>query len=244
MTILGRFLHRNIERSFRFPQTLFQRLRYRGIADTADWAWAGATQRYWDWRLGLDTCGEVHGSDITENVSCNGYTPVGAACFESVMRHLGSSLQDVFLDYGSGKGRALLLAARHHFRKCMGVELSDKFCQIARANVMRARSQLRCKEIEVIEGDATEFEVPAEVTVIFLFNPFVGEVFEQVVERIHESWLAAPRDLRIAYIYPADEVKNLFEPCDWITKVHEETVGVSTDHRLVIYRTQSEVSVS
>lgn len=238
MTAVQDSLARILTRSLRLPKALCLRLRHRGVVDTGRWVMAGVGQCYRDWKLGLDTRGESHGSILTDNISCNAYTPIGAACFETVMRHVGASSDDVFLDYGSGKGRAILLAARHRFRKCIGVELSGELCDIARLNLSRSRSRLHCRDIEVIESDATTFQIPSEVSVIFLFNPFVGQVLQRVIDQIRESLRASPRELRIAYIYPADEVTNLFEPCDWLTKVYEERIGVSTDQRFVIYRSQ------
>jgi cyclopropane fatty-acyl-phospholipid synthase-like methyltransferase len=44
--------------------------------------------------------------------------------FRRVMRHIGVREQDVFLDYGSGLGRVLLMAAQYPFRRVLGVELS------------------------------------------------------------------------------------------------------------------------
>jgi hypothetical protein len=51
-------------------------------------------------------------------------------------------------------------------------------------------------------SDAQEFDVPDDVTVVYLFNPFMGDAFARSVERIRESLARKPRPLRIIYFYP------------------------------------------
>src|SRR2546430_8863932 len=54
--------------------------------------------------------------------------------FQRVLRDISMSEDDVFIDFGSGKGRVLFVAAHYPFRKVIGVELSAKLNQIASSN--------------------------------------------------------------------------------------------------------------
>ncbi len=100
---------------------------------------------------------------------------------------------DVFLDYGSGKGRVLLHAARRPFARVIGLELHESECEIARSNLEIAANRLRCREVDVICGDATVWRVPDDVTYIYMFNPFKGEIFKAVLDRVCESLDRRPR---------------------------------------------------
>src|SRR5688572_3166400 len=51
---------------------------------------------------------------------------------------------DVFIDFGCGKGRVVLQAAMYPFRKVIGVELSTELCDVARRNVEHSRSRFVC----------------------------------------------------------------------------------------------------
>src|SRR5215211_9528844 len=53
----------------------------------------------------------------------------------AALRRLSPGRRDVFVDYGSGLGRAVLVAAGFPFRRVMGVELSTEMTDRARANV-------------------------------------------------------------------------------------------------------------
>ena len=111
---------------------------------------------------------------------------------------------DVFLEYGCGKGRIVLSAARRYrFARVIGVELSDELSATARALVARERrlkSKLVC--IETIE--AGEFKVPDDVTYAYLFNPFKGETFRRVSANIIASLDRVPRTLRLIYVNPEE----------------------------------------
>ena len=41
--------------------------------------------------------------------------------------------------------------------------------------------------VEIVATDATQYELPDDVTIIFMFCPFTGSVFEQVIERVLAS---------------------------------------------------------
>jgi len=90
-----------------------------------------------------------------------------------------------FVDYGAGKGRVLLLAARHGFRSVTGVEISPSLVEIARKNAVTfaARHPQVCS-IELVCEDATAFEPRGGDTVYYFYQPFPDWVMERVLERI------------------------------------------------------------
>lgn len=96
-----------------------------------------------------------------------------------------------FIDLGSGKGRALMLAREYGFRKLIGVEFSAELAEIARSN-----------GVETICADATQYELPNEPTLLFLYNPFGRETMEKVAGRVRASLDAHPRDLTVLYLNP------------------------------------------
>lgn len=112
--------------------------------------------------------------------------------------------EDVFLDFGSGMGRVVLQAARYGPRRVIGVELAPELDEIARDNVERNRERLKCNDIELHTADAIEFELPDDVTIFFFNNPFTGEIFARVMEKIVASIEANPRHVRIVYRNPLE----------------------------------------
>jgi SAM-dependent methyltransferase len=99
--------------------------------------------------------------------------------------------QLTFIDLGSGKGRALMLARQYPFKELIGVEFSGRLVEIARAN-----------GIETIHADATEYDLPPVPTLLFLYNPFGRETMDKVAERTRASLKASPREFVVLYLNP------------------------------------------
>jgi SAM-dependent methyltransferase len=106
---------------------------------------------------------------------------------------------DVFVDLGCGMGRAVLLAARYPMKRAIGVELSEELCKIARENVEKTRGKHAAKAVEIVQADVLEYQLPDDVTIVYLYNPFTGDIFQSALDGIFASLDRNPRRLRIIY---------------------------------------------
>ena len=122
-----------------------------------------------------------------------------------------------FIDFGSGKGRALFLASEYAFRRIIGVELVPRLHRAAQENARKFTSATRrCRTIELHCIDALDFEIPSERMVFYFYNPFDKEFMARVVAKIVRSLQDHPRPVWIVYFYPAyrevfDDA-GIFEP--------------------------------
>jgi len=117
---------------------------------------------------------------------------------------------DVFVDFGSGMGRVVYQAAeRYPLARVEGVELSAELSAIAQDNIDRTRHKLRCRDIRLETGDVLDYEIPDDVTIAFLANPFKGPIFQSVVDRLVASCERHPRRLRVIYLNPVEEPRLL-----------------------------------
>jgi SAM-dependent methyltransferase len=107
-----------------------------------------------------------------------------------------------FVDFGCGKGRVLAYAARYPFKSVIGVDFAKEHCEATRSNLERVRSTHRCGNIQVHHVDATEFDLPQDPCVVYIYNSFRGPVLTAVLERIQRSVFHFPRHVRIAYVAP------------------------------------------
>ncbi len=112
--------------------------------------------------------------------------------------------EDVFVDYGCGLGRAVIAAASFPFRRVIGLELSPELTARAQANLERNRGTIRAGAVEFVTADAVDWEVPPDLTVAYLYCPFVGQLFAAVVNRLIASVDEHPRPLRIVYNFPVE----------------------------------------
>ena len=83
----------------------------------------------------VQAAADLDSDDSDRQYSC-GYQPVRPNAFNEIVRQLGIEYQHfTFVDFGSGLGRAVLLASEFPFKKVIGVELSPQLTRIAFANV-------------------------------------------------------------------------------------------------------------
>jgi len=133
-----------------------------------------------------------------------GYQPTDPALFHSMLGRLHVDFSPfTFIDLGSGKGRALLLAADYPFRRIIGVELLPELHRVALDNLARYRSESqRCFVIESRCLDAADFHFPPQPTVLYLFNPLPESALRSVLERFSASLASHPRDAYVLYTNP------------------------------------------
>lgn len=153
---------------------------------------------------GIDTRGILEPHDI-DNVGQNGahstgHEPIQRLCFAQMLRFSPVEYtQYTFVDFGSGKGRAVLLAARFPFRQVLGIEFSPTLHRAALRNVARFRAlHTEAVPIELRCEDAALSQLPRSPLLCFFYNPF-GEV---VMRKVLQNLRCHPRPLRILYRNP------------------------------------------
>jgi SAM-dependent methyltransferase len=175
-------------------------------------------ERALDRELGINTAGDVPGGATAAEfgISADIY-PYQAVVREDFAEMIGALPQDVssfcFIDIGSGKGRALVLAARHPFAEVIGVELSARLHRIAEKNIAKVEPSLRCR-VKLINQDARQFVFPIMPTVIFLFNPFGEEVMREVVRNIERTYGDSSLPIYFLYLWPF-QAKVIIESKMW-----------------------------
>jgi SAM-dependent methyltransferase len=131
-----------------------------------------------------------------------GYLPSAWRTLPRALRHIGVSPDDVFVDFGCGKGRVVHQAAKRPFRKVIGVEISPVLAETARGIVAARANQYRCRDVEIVLADAREFPVPDDLTIAYFLHPFHGATLDTVLGNIVASVDRNPRRVSIIYSYP------------------------------------------
>ena len=140
---------------------------------------------------------------VREIFAGRGYQPTDPGIFREMMAHVSADLGEyTFIDLGSGKGRALLLAAEYPFRRIVGLELLPELHAIAQENVRKSESRSR---FELLCGDARQFPFPAGASFLYLFDPFPPEILTEVLAALERSLTSNPRAAMIAYQNPVSE---------------------------------------
>lgn len=156
-----------------------------------------------DMFLGIDSAQDVGYDKLGFDKSTGfPYTPGNWKDLEGTLGNQVSS-EDVFIDLGSGKGRIVYTAARNYnFKKVIGVEISKELCAIARRNIRKNLRRLICRNVEIVTTNILDYDIPDDVTIVYMFNPFGGTVFADTIGKLNKSLHRRPRVLRLIYRNP------------------------------------------
>jgi hypothetical protein len=209
----------------------------------------GYEQRIFDNYLGVSTSG-VSYTEIdkfhadTENWPYLGCQWPALSLVLRDLKHAGT-----FVDLGSGKGKALLIAGMFPYQKVVGVEIDSELSMEARRNIEQMRRKPRATMIESITASVVDWKIPDDTSVIFMSNPFFGETFRQAMENVFASYDRKPREMHIVYMFPWEH--------DWLLstgRVQVETVRSegwpslprwwADEHVTVVYHITAEDGVA
>jgi predicted RNA methylase len=166
--------------------------------------------RWNEWRYGIQTDSVIELSELGfQNKEYRTYLPTEYRAFHKMIRALAiDPRQHVFLDFGAGMGRAMILAAIYPFRRVLGVEVAAELVEIATSNIERCRSKLNCQDIDIALCDAANYRIPPDVSVFYLHNPFYGTVLAAVLRNMRAVAMASRSSLLVVCNVPA---KSAFE---------------------------------
>jgi SAM-dependent methyltransferase len=120
------------------------------------------------------------------------------------LKTLGLALEQATLvDLGSGKGRVLLLALAAGFARVVGVEFNPALCRIGAENLRKwSARHPNLGQHDTLCTDAADFDLPSDIDVLFLFNPFQAAVMAKVAQKVEATLNARPRPLFVVYLNP------------------------------------------
>ncbi|MGB1316950.1 MAG: methyltransferase domain-containing protein, partial [Flavobacteriales bacterium] len=186
---------------FLWLEHLLYSIKHRGFSNTCS---MGLKEWQKERELGIQTFG-AHAPDelsIEADSKMGGhlYQPSSSVIFERAMNALPFNFGDkVFLDIGSGKGRAIILAAEAGFKKVIGVEYAAELNVIAQQNIETVKDKFPSTSFDLVAGDALQYDIADEVDVIYLFNPFDEEAVAGLMKKVKPAFNRS-RPLFLVYV--------------------------------------------
>ena len=211
--------------------------------------WLAVRQdRHFDRRYGVETVDPIHRPDLKishrHGQFGTSYHPTVVSALKRIFGELPVDPRGYqFIEFGSGKGRVLLWAARSPFARVTGIEYSRTLCDIAEENVRRVAGNQEFKSpIDIVCQDATETRIPSVQCVFYFYNPFSDEIAASVLKNIAAARETAPRPDVIVW-YPAPSGAGRILPESFGFHVHKHVIvrdylGAERDVYIMV-RTQS-----
>ena len=201
--------------NFKNVKMALRNITKRGLVTTVRYA---VSDLLFDLKYQVDTINTImlDELDIESPNKSHGryYEGTNVYIFRSVFSQIKvDTLNGCFIDFGSGKGKAMFLAAEMGFRKVIGVEFSRELVDICRSNLEIFKRKTKSKtEFEVIHMDAAEYEIPSEANLLYFSNPFDETLIARVIENILESLEKFPREIMVLHLHPQGNMAFVNHP--------------------------------
>lgn len=128
------------------------------------------------------------------------YLPSPVIPFCKMIKGLSLPQPSVFVDYGAGKGRAMILAAECGFHKVKGLEFSPSLYHSAQKNLQSySEKSGERSRFELIHTDATAYPVKKEDNCFYFFHPFRDNILKRCLKNIYSSLKEHPRETLLIY---------------------------------------------
>ncbi len=131
------------------------------------------------------------------------YLPTRPSSIRRVLREvpIHDHQERTFIDFGSGKGRVLLLAAEYGYKKVIGIELRRPLHETAKRNLNTCKHfRSRVQIIDLFNIDALEYEFPSGPLVLYFFNPFGTAVLGRVLHNLQIVLQSSKQDVVLTMV--------------------------------------------
>ena len=118
----------------------------------------------------------------------------------SFMKEIGENKS--MIDFGAGKGRAMVVAAAYVYNYVTGVDFALTLCEEAGRNINAIQKYYPGTSFNVVHEDVVDYKIENHVNTFFFFNPFNEIIMRNVLKNIQSSLDSAPRKVFVIYVNP------------------------------------------
>ena len=138
-------------------------------------------------------------NELNNKIYSTFYVPTPIIPFIKLMKKLSPLTDYVFVDFGAGKGRTMILAKECGFPRVKGLEFSFSLYKSAQKNIQNYKKKKGDINFELLNLDASKYIVQKEDNFFYFFNPFNEFILNQCLNNIHSSLKKNPRKALLVY---------------------------------------------
>lgn len=160
-----------------------------------------------DREFGIETSGMLSTDKIHHDRQLSGLISPYIGSQPSIVRKalcaLGTYDDYAFVDFGCGKGRAVVVATEFPFRSVTGVELSTSLAATAQANATKMAAQFPSRPAaNIVAANVCDFPLPPGKVVCFNYHAFGPEILAQVIAKFETALAGDTPQMFVIYYNP------------------------------------------
>lgn len=132
---------------------------------------------------------------------------------DDFFKHYQVDEDDVLVDFGAGKGRTSFYIHDRFEIPVRGVELHEQtYGELVRNEKFYLKKKgMDYSNLHFEFGFAEQYQIQADETIFYFFNPFSVSIFKQVVKNIMISLETHPRQADLILYFPESTFKRFLE---------------------------------
>ena len=164
-----------------------------------------------DKKLLIKTTGIKEWNNVVKKY--NRYESTSYSALEQLFKYYNIEPEDKLIDFGCGKGRVVFYIHNRFKIPVLGIEAQEDLYEEALNNRRRYLDKYSDIEASInFRCDYAELHrISPKYNKFFFFNPFSGEIFNNVLENIIHSLNEVNREIDIILYYPFPEYKKIIE---------------------------------
>lgn len=175
--------------------------------------------------------------DDADRTSAYAYRATPRALIQWIFDELSPDYPNTtFVDFGAGRGRAVLEAARRPFLRCLGIEISPALHEDAEQNLMHwPRSHMACREVDYVRDSILRAELPDGPLLIWMFNPATERLILRVAARLAER-ATAGQQITLVYVDPRHDMPFRQAPFFRARAIRDWRIRLLSPYRVKIWQ--------
>ena len=125
-------------------QRIMKDINRKGLIDAVKIYLLKIDTRIFDYKYNVNTHKDSYLKDLKfdsiNKKEALDYETIAIFSIKKILNNIEIDKKDIFVDFGCGKGRVLLIASQYKFNKIIGIEFAPELFSIARANLERCKN--------------------------------------------------------------------------------------------------------
>lgn len=150
-------------------------------------------------------------SEEHDNVMNFMYEPITYHDLKYVFKEQVFKDDDHLIDFGCGKGRVLVMAAKYGCKNLYGLDINEALIETAKNNMLSCSKRYGQLNYSLLSMNAKVYQFDSKINKVFFYNPFQLKIFIYVFKSLMRSLEEVPRDMMVFFCGARDSTIDYFE---------------------------------
>lgn len=187
---------------------------------------------YSDRELGIRTSGIRE--QVKYNALYNRVEPTDYEVLDKLFANYSCPPVGRMIDVGAGKGRVAISFYHHYHCPVLAIEADELATSELIQNVLAYEAKHGTSNIQLWQGDVSDYSIQPDDCVFYFFNPFLVQIFYHFLSELVDSLAITPRQVDLILYYPSFAFRHALDTYFPLAKIKRIDFNVSDDREVIL----------